>query len=172
LPSTAADVAKEFRIPRDYGRRRGLPLQVEATELESVGLNPDGREIRLSPKAAGPWSRMRDAAASAGITLVPISGFRSIARQREIIEAKLATGQTIESILSAVAAPGYSEHHTGRAIEIGAPGEPPLTEDFERTPTFSWLKAHAAEFGFRLSFPRGNPHGIGYEPWHWFHAAG
>jgi zinc D-Ala-D-Ala carboxypeptidase len=165
-------VTKAFRIPRDYGKRRGLPLHVEATELATIGLNPDGREIRLSPSAAGAWSRMRDAAASVGITLVPISGFRSVARQREIIEAKLSTGQTIESILSAVAAPGYSEHHTGRAIDIGAPGEPPLTEDFERTAAFFWLEAHAAEFGFRLSFPRGNPHGIAYEPWHWFHAAG
>jgi D-alanyl-D-alanine carboxypeptidase len=171
LPSTAADVTKAFRIPENYGKKRGLPLQVEATELETIGRNPDGREIRLSPRTAGAWSRMRDAAASAGIALVAISGFRSVARQREIIEAKLAAGQTIADILGVVAAPGYSEHHTGRAIDIGVPGEPPLTEAFALTPAYSWLEAHAAEYGFRQSFPRGNPHRIACEPWHWFYGA-
>jgi len=158
-------------IPPDYGISRGLRLQIEAADLVAVGVNPDGREIKLSPKTARAWSRMRDAASSAGITLVPISGFRSVARQREIIEAKLAAGQAIDSILSAVAAPGYSEHHTGRAIDIGVPDEPPLTEDFALTSGYAWLEANAAKFGFRLSFPRGNTHGIAYEPWHWFHEA-
>ncbi|NND57300.1 MAG: D-alanyl-D-alanine carboxypeptidase family protein, partial [Xanthomonadales bacterium] len=32
---------------------------------------------------------------------------------------------------------------------------------------FAWLTAHAKQFGFRMSFPRGNPHGVAYEPWHW-----
>jgi D-alanyl-D-alanine carboxypeptidase len=26
---------------------------------------------------------------------------------------------------------------------------------------------HAGDHGFRMSYPRGNPHGISYEPWHW-----
>jgi len=52
------------------------------------------------------------------------------------------------------AAPGYSEHHTGRAIDIGASGEPPLTETFEHTAAFRWLARRGGEFGFRLSYPR------------------
>ncbi|HLP25741.1 MAG TPA: D-alanyl-D-alanine carboxypeptidase family protein, partial [Acidobacteriota bacterium] len=32
---------------------------------------------------------------------------------------------------------------------------------------FRWLKRHAGEFGFTLSYPKNNPHQIGYEPWHW-----
>lgn len=165
-------MTKTFRIPRNYGKKRGLPRRVEAAELDSVGCSADGRDILLSPRAAEAWSKMRDAASSAGVTLVPISGFRSIERQKEIIESKLSKGETIASILAAVGAPGYSEHHTGRAIDIGTPGEPPLTESFASTRAYSWLDAHASEFGFRLSFPRGNPHGIAYEPWHWFHVAG
>ena len=110
---------------------------------------------------------MREAAFEVGVTLLPISGFRTVARQEEIIRTKLAAGQAIDEILRNVAAPGYSEHHTGRAIDIGAPGEPPLTEQFAETPAFSWLEAHAADYGFTLSFARGNPHGIAYEPWHW-----
>jgi zinc D-Ala-D-Ala carboxypeptidase len=154
-------------IPADYGKRRGLPLQVETTQLVSIGIKPEGGEIELTPAAADAWTRMRAAASIAGIGLVAISGFRSIKRQKEIIREKLSAGQTIESILETVAAPGYSEHHTGRAIDIGLPGEEPLTEDFGGTPAYRWLESNAGKFGFVLSYPRGNPHGISYEPWHW-----
>jgi D-alanyl-D-alanine carboxypeptidase len=154
-------------IPSDYAKSRGLLLQVEATRLVSIGKGPEGGEIELTPEAADAWARMKNAASIAGIPLVAISGFRTVKRQEEIIRAKLSAGQTIESILETVAAPGYSEHHTGRAIDIGLPGEEPLTEDFGGTSAYRWLEANAGSFGFFLSYPRGNPHGISYEPWHW-----
>ena len=135
----------DLGIPSDYGRKRGLKLLAEATDLVSIGENPEGKDVRLTPAAARAWGDMRDDAFEAGITLVPVSGFRSIVRQEEIIRAKLEAGQAIDDILRTVAAPGYSEHHTGRAIDIGAPGEPPLTELFAETPTFSWLEEHAPE---------------------------
>lgn len=154
-------------IPSDYGKSRGLPPQVEAGRLVSIGIRPEGGEIELTPEAADAWMRMRHAASLAGVTLVAISGFRSVRRQEEIIRTKLSEGQTIGSILETVAAPGYSEHHTGRAIDIGLPGEEPLTEDFGDTEAYRWLEANAGKFGFVLSYPKGNPHGIVYEPWHW-----
>jgi len=154
-------------IPRDYGARRGLPVRKEATRLVSIGPNPDGRDVKLAPRAALAWKRMRSEAACAGVVLEPISGFRSVRRQAELIRGKLATGETIGEILRLVAAPGYSEHHTGRAVDIGTPDNPPLVEGFAGTPAFRWLRSHAGEFGFSMSFPRKNPHGIGYEPWHW-----
>jgi D-alanyl-D-alanine carboxypeptidase len=166
-PSPALDLLAALGIPPDYGKRRGLPLQVEATHLTSIGPNPDGRDVRLTPEASVAWARMREAASKAGVTLVAISGFRGIDRQSEIIAAKLSSGRVIEEILQTVAAPGYSEHHTGRAIDIGIPGEEPLTEGFAATPAFQWLEAKAGSFGFKLSYPRGNRHGISYEPWHW-----
>ena len=164
-------MANSLGIPQDYASSRGLKLQSEATELVSIGENPEGREIQLTPEAARAWAEMKEEAFEAGVTLVPISGFRSVARQEEIIRAKLAAGQKIEEILKANAAPGYSEHHTGRAIDIGAPGEPPLTELFAETPAFSWLEAHAPDYGFILSFARGNAFGIAYEPWHWLYSS-
>ena len=159
----------ELGIPADYGAGRGMTLLAEAHELVSIGASPDGRDIRLSPPAAAAWARMRDDADAAGIKLVAISGFRSIERQAEIIRGKLAAGEAIGGILRTIAAPGYSEHHTGRAIDVGVPGEPPLTEAFERTLAFPWLQANAARYGFHLSYPRGNAHGMAYEPWHWCH---
>jgi zinc D-Ala-D-Ala carboxypeptidase len=155
-------------IPADYAASRGLTLQVEATDLIRIGSNAAGRDILLSPPTAAAWDKMRLAASESGVTLLALSGFRSIGRQAEIIRAKRSAGETMEAILRVMAAPGYSEHHTGRAIDIGALGDPPLTEDFARTPAFQWLGAHASAYGFGMSYPRGNPHGIGYEPWHWY----
>jgi D-alanyl-D-alanine carboxypeptidase len=67
------------------------------------------------------------------------------------------------------AAPGFSEHHSGRALDISAQGEPAAEISFQDCPAFEWLQRFASEFGFRMSFPQDNPHGISYEPWHWYH---
>jgi D-alanyl-D-alanine carboxypeptidase len=155
-------------IPADYGVRRRLPLQNEARRLVTVGrAADDGKPVRLAPRAAAAWRRMRAAAARDGVELLPLSGFRSVARQAAIIRQKLADGQAIAGILRLVAAPGCSEHHTGRALDLGSPANPRLDAHFARTREFRWLKRHAAAFGFCLSYPPGNLHGIAYEPWHW-----
>ena len=154
-------------IPANYAAARHLPVQREAKKLTTIGRNPDGRSLRLTPRAAAAWRRMQTAAAADGITLLPISGFRSIARQTQIIRKKIAAGNGLRSILQLVAAPGCSEHHTGRALDLASTADPELEERFARTPEFRWLKKQAGHFGFHLSYPRGNPHGIAYEPWHW-----
>lgn len=157
-------------IPDDYGASRSLRRFREANQrtLVLVGRAPDdGRRVRLTRPAAAAWRRMRTAAARDRIELLPLSGFRSVARQIRIIRTKLAAGEAIADILRLVAAPGFSEHHSGRAIDIGSPEHIELDEHFARTAAFRWLRRHAGEFGFRLSYPRRNPHGIGYEPWHW-----
>jgi D-alanyl-D-alanine carboxypeptidase len=164
-----AKIWARFGIPADYARTRGLPLQREAQRLVLVGRAPDdGKAVRLTPAAARAWRRMRAAAAADGVTLWPLSGFRSVARQTRIIRTNLAAGRPLDDLLRFVAAPGCSEHHTGRAIDIGSPDEGKHFEAaFEKTKEYRWLKRRAGEFGFRLSYPRNNPHGIGYEPWHW-----
>ena len=155
-------------IPADYARVRGLKAHREARTLVFVGPAPDdGKPVRLAPRAAAAWKKMRESAAHDGIVLLPLSGFRSIARQTKLIRKKLATGRTIDSILRFVAAPGFSEHHTGRALDIGSLEHLELDEHFARTAAYRWLRRRAGEFGFHLSYPRGNRHGIGYEPWHW-----
>jgi zinc D-Ala-D-Ala carboxypeptidase len=162
-------VSEAFDIPADYAANRHLTHHFEATELVEVGSASEGRAIRLAPETAAAWKRMQDAASREGIAFLAISGFRSIERQTEIIQRKLLAGESLEAVLQTMAAPGFSEHHTGRAIDIGVPDEPPLTEAFALTPAFRWLTAQAAHFGFRLSYPRDNPQGLVYEPWHWYH---
>ena len=155
-------------IPASYPTRRHMPVQREARRLVSIGpAADDGQPVRLTPGAAKAWKQMRATAKREGVDLLPLSGFRSVARQATIIRTKLAAGQSLAAILQLVAAPGCSEHHTGRALDIGARGHLGLDEDFATTDAFRWLKRRGPEFGFRLSYPRNNRHGIAYEPWHW-----
>ncbi|HEX5756067.1 MAG TPA: M15 family metallopeptidase [Arenimonas sp.] len=150
-----------------YGERTGLPLVAEPDRLALAGFDRFRRPLWLLQPAARAWQRLRAAAAIEGIALDAISGYRSHDYQLGIFERKRARGLSVDEILAVNAAPGYSEHHGGCALDIGTPGEPPAEESFEATPAFSWLSRHAGGFGFALSYPRGNPHGINYEPWHW-----
>lgn len=161
------DLHNELGIGPDYGRDRQLPVFDEATELVDVGPNLVGRMQRLAPTAARRWADMVGAADGDGIVLLIVSGFRSIDYQAGLIRKKLDAGQAIETILAVNTAPGFSEHHTGMAVDIATPGSRPLTEDFENTKAFQWLRAEAGHFGFAMSYPRDNPWGIIYEPWHW-----
>lgn len=153
-----------------YARRTGLALVAEPASLALAGFDRYRRALWLAGTAARAWTAMRQAAATDHITLEAVSGYRSHAYQLAIFERKIARGQAVEQILTVNAAPGYSEHHGGTALDIGAPGEPPAEASFERTDAFAWLTAHAADFSFTMSYPRDNPHGIVYEPWHWRHA--
>jgi D-alanyl-D-alanine carboxypeptidase len=159
---------RRLGVPADFARRAERRLQPEARRLVFIGrARDDGRILRLTPGAARAWRRMQVAAAKEGLTLLPLSAFRSVARQTTLIRCKLAAGQAIADILHVNAVPGCSEHHTGRALDLGSPKAMRLTAAFARTREFRWLKRHATEFGFHMSYPRGNRQGIAYEPWHW-----
>lgn len=164
-----AALHRELGLPADYALRRKLALQPEADEaaLLTIATPPDSPPVRLTAPAAAAWTQLHQAALANSILLEPLSGFRSVNRQAEIIRGKLAAGQPLAAILASVAAPGYSEHHTGCALDLSTPGEPELAEGFAQTPAYAWLREHAAKHGFHQSYPRDNPHGIVFEPWHW-----
>lgn len=126
--------------------------------------------IKLREAAAQAFIEMMEAARRDGVFLVPLSGFRSIADQNYLFfEIKAERGQVAAKRAEVSAPPGYSEHHTGYAIDIGDGTVPAtnLSQSFEHTPVFQWLEANASYFQFELSFPRNNPQGVSYEPWHW-----
>jgi D-alanyl-D-alanine carboxypeptidase len=167
LSETCQNLHRELGIPADYAADRRLPFFPEARELVDVGPNLVGRMQRLAPRAAESWRRMAARAEGEGIRLLLVSGFRSFEYQAELIRKKLAQGQPLAEILKVNAAPGYSQHHTGLAVDLATPGSRPLTEDFEHSDAFRWLTANARAFGFALTYPRDNPWGFIYEPWHW-----
>jgi D-alanyl-D-alanine carboxypeptidase len=154
-------------IAQNYGRIHRISMQEEAISLQSIGTDIYSREQRMLPSAAQAWLSMSQQAAADGIELQAVSAFRSVAYQAEILQRKRDKGLTMEEILAVSAAPGFSEHHTGRAIDITSPGSEVLEESFENSITFNWLKHNAKKFDFHLSFPRDNRHQVAYEPWHW-----
>lgn len=162
-----ASLSDRLGVPGDYAERTNLSPVPEPARLIYAQADRYRRPLWLEARSAPAWLAMRAAAKADGLLLEAISGYRSWDYQAGILCRKLAAGQTLAQILAVNTAPGFSEHHSGRAIDIGAQGEPPAAESFEQTPQFAWLSERAAEFGFYMSYPRENPHGVIYEPWHW-----
>lgn len=141
----------------------------EATPDSLEPLSVD-RRIRLRKPAAQAFEKMVAAAQAEGINLVPISGFRSASEQQHLFfDIKAERGQALQKRAEVSAPPGYSEHHTGYAVDVGDWNNPAtdLSPAFEKTAAFQWLAQNAARFNFEISFPAGNAQGVSYEPWHW-----
>ncbi|MCC5638689.1 D-alanyl-D-alanine carboxypeptidase family protein [Nostoc sp. CHAB 5844] len=155
--------------PQDNNVVLGHLAYPEAPESELVPITADG-QIKMRKAAAEKYRAMTQAARSAGVILVPISGFRSVKEQEQLFfNVGAQRNQTPAQRAALSAPPGHSEHHTGYAVDIGdgaAPGTN-LQADFDRTKAFGWLQANAARFGFEISFPKDNVQGVSYEPWHW-----
>lgn len=160
-------IAAEFSIPVAtlLGKhRRAYP---EARSLVVAELGEHDREHLLTPAAAAAWRHMQRAASADGLSIYIVSAFRSVERQTQIVRGKLASGISVDEVLAVSALPGYSEHHTGRAVDIGTPDSTPLEYGFHDTAAFAWLQSNAADFDFRMSYPPDNLEGYTYEPWHW-----
>lgn len=150
--------------------RLSFQKQPSIDNLKIVDLDFEGKPFVLALEAATAWIKMKSAAQQENIILMPFSGFRSYLHQKGLIERHLKNGRPLENILTHIAIPGFSEHHSGRAIDIHAKDRAILEEAFEQTLEFNWLLKNASFFGFSLSYPRSNAYGIIYEPWHWLYS--
>jgi zinc D-Ala-D-Ala carboxypeptidase len=145
-----------------------LPYQ-EAPQSELQAISSDGR-IRLRQAAAEAFEQMQASARASGINLTPISGFRTLDEQNSLFfKVKQERNQDAKKRAEVSAPPGYSEHHTGYAVDIGDGRSPStnLSVSFEKTAAFNWLQNNANRYSFELSFPLNNKQGVSYEPWHW-----
>jgi D-alanyl-D-alanine carboxypeptidase len=141
--------------------------EAPAESLENI--TADGT-VKLRRPAAEHFVDMANAARADGVTLVPLSGFRSVSDQEYVFfDVKAQQGEQTRERAEVSAPPGYSEHHTGYAIDLadGSKPETNLEPTFDTTSAFHWLEKNAARFNFELSFPKNNPQGVSYEPWHW-----
>lgn len=153
--------------PDFQGRLLGHFPYGEAKASNLVDLAPG---LQLDSEAATAFEEMRSAAAADGVQLRVISAFRPIAMQKEIFfGVKSERNQSAEERARVSAPPGYSEHSTGLAMDLGDDSLPQtnLSESFEGTPAFYWLQNNAHRFHYQLSFAKGNRQGVSYEPWHW-----
>ena len=141
----------------------------EAPEGSLVALTADGG-IRLRRSAANAFVEMADAARDANVYISLLSGFRSAEQQQYLFFGiKEEQTQRASERASVSAPPGYSEHHTGYAIDVGDAdaSDTDLDEEFENTDAFKWMQENAARYSFELSFEEDESSGVSYEPWHW-----
>ena len=139
----------------------------ESCSLVSIGKDIYGREQFLDSQAAESFFEMKKAAKEDSIDLQFVSAFRSFDSQKKIIERKLNRGSLMNKILEENKLPGYSEHHTGKAIDFTSKKLNTLSTQFENSKEFKWITENASTYNFYLSYPKDNEEGIMYEPWHW-----
>jgi zinc D-Ala-D-Ala carboxypeptidase len=129
-------------------------------------LTPVGHGQYLRAAAAAALKRMLAGARRAGHVLAPDSGYRSYRYQVTVYDSAVAAdGRSRADTLSA--RPGYSEHQTGWAVDLGS-GGCNITSCFGTTPGGRWVTANAFRYGFILRYPAGKMNITGYrsEPWH------
>ncbi|OCR02617.1 hypothetical protein BCD67_17880 [Oscillatoriales cyanobacterium USR001] len=123
----------------------------------------------LDQEAAKALMKLIYAARDEGVWIIPVSGFRDVKRQKLLFDEQIARLGSAEAAAKVSAPPGYSEHHTGYAVDL-ADGRFPkqdITNAFVDTDAYRWLSQHAKEYGFEMSFPLNNSQGVMFEPWHW-----
>ncbi|HEV8654874.1 MAG TPA: M15 family metallopeptidase [Candidatus Limnocylindria bacterium] len=150
-----------YRLPADYVP----PDLVSATS----GKPADDARLLIRALAYEDLARLRAAALAAGQRLVVVSAYRSYEQQAQTFDYWSRVGG-YDQALRTSARPGHSEHQLGTAIDFGDGTAAPWEyADWAKTPTGSWLASHAADFGFVMSYPKGQT-GVtcyGYEPWHY-----
>ena len=157
----------KFQVERNHdGRILGHLPYNEITTEKLVLIEPN-IEVHIDMRDS--LLKMREEAKKDGIYLVFLSGYRSVNLQNDIFYSlKSIRNQEAAERARVSAPPGYSEHSTGFAIDIGdaTKRETDFEPEFENTDAFRWLKKNAAKFHFKLSFNKENKY-IDYEPWHW-----
>ena len=157
----------KFQVERNHDARILGHLPYNETPKEKLVLIEPNIEVHMDMSDS--LLKMREEAKKDGIYLVFLSGYRSINLQNDIFYSlKSIRNQEAAERARVSAPPGYSEHSTGFAIDIGdaTQRETDFETDFENTDAFRWLIKNAAKFHFKLSFNKDNKH-IDYEPWHW-----
>lgn len=108
--------------------------------------------------------RLMDAAGVADIHLKIVSGYRSFGDQTALKSTYKMTYGVGANKFSAEQ--GYSEHQLGTTIDFTTSELGDLSSKFDGSSGYTWLTEHAHEYGFVLSYPKGNTY-YEYEPWHW-----
>ena len=157
----------KFQVERNHDARILGHLPYNETPKEKLVLIEPNIEVHMDMRDS--LLKMREEAKKDGIYLVFLSGYRSINLQNDIFYSlKSIRNQEAAERARVSAPPGYSEHSTGFAIDIGdaTQREADFETDFENTDAFRWLIKNAAKFHFKLSFNKDNRY-IDFEPWHW-----
>jgi D-alanyl-D-alanine carboxypeptidase len=137
-------------------------------------VNAGNRNQKVDNRILDPLNEMLDAGKAYGIDVQ--SGYRSYDHQSSLYwrqvnnyknngyndtAAQTAAGKVVKR-------PGYSEHNSGLAVDLGGSDNFSLDESFANTAAYKWLIENCADYGFILRFPKGKESitGVIYEAWH------
>ncbi|MDO8366454.1 MAG: M15 family metallopeptidase [Saprospiraceae bacterium] len=131
--------------------------------------------MMLRKEALEDFKKMWESARKAGISLKIISSTRNFDQQKNIWEGKWSRfeKETPEpknralKILEYSSMPGSSRHHWGTDIDLNDLNNPSFEKGGKHEKVYTWLVAHAQEFGFCQPYTAGRPHGYHEEKWHW-----
>jgi D-alanyl-D-alanine carboxypeptidase len=137
-------------------------------ELEELD---DG--VMFDKRAITYLRKMINAMNKAGITKVWVaSAYRSYDKQQQLFNNKVtyyknqgkSQEEAEELAQTIVQRPEMSEHNLALAADFNT-----VSNEFEDTNAFKWLKENAEDYGFILRYPKDKQDitGITYESWHW-----
>ena len=155
-PITLVDTI--LRVSRNY-------VPPDLVDASQAGIRGHGlvRAILIDDLRA-----MAAAARAAGAPIAIESAYRSFATQQVVFQGWVAFHGR-ERALQLSARPGHSEHQLGIGIDFKSEGGgDPFDGEWQLTAQGKWMKAHAWEYGFVMSYPRGKIGVVCYdfEPWH------
>ncbi len=149
--------SKVYFLNEHYIPEKIVPIEKKYLYNEAVSKSIHGK---VEPYL----NDMIDDALDDGIKIWVVSAYRSYNEQAGL---KGVYTQTYGSGANTFSADqGYSEHQLGTTVDFTTEGLGGGLNGFEDTPAYTWLTKNASEYGFTLSYPKGNAYYV-YEPWHW-----
>ena len=148
-------VNKHYKLDEDF-------VPDDLVEFDQEYCNDEVQEGNREAVVA--FKNMYEAAKKEGLGLVINSSYRSYQDQEEVCNTyKNLYGEGYVSRY--VALPGFSEHQTGLAFDIGSTSSKVFAESKE----YEWMKENAYKYGFILRFTKSNAYITGFrsEPWHY-----
>lgn len=156
-------------------------IENEVAESQLATLSDNSHQV--DSRIAADYEDFSEAATKAGFPLVIISAFRSVESQKEVFDTNVnglvsGNGMTEEEAIAktkeTITEPGYSEHHTGLAVDIvdqdwyNTYQTQVLDASYVDQPGAKWIAENAPKYGFIIRYPKDRQDitGITYEPWH------
>jgi D-alanyl-D-alanine carboxypeptidase len=158
-------VSKARCLPCDFDAKL-----MDLTSIDANALIAAAGAFRVRAFVQAPLRALLLAASTLNDRLIVTSGYRSYATQAATLQGWVdEDGPCAATEYSA--APGRSEHQLGVTVDLGSSQHGKL-ESFVNSPLAAWVREHAYEYGFVMSYPHPEDAqsqaitGYTHEPWH------
>ena len=154
-------VNKKNKLPDDWEK------MVELVDVKNIW----DEDIKVEKEAYESFKKLREELLKEDVDIELESCYRSVKEQQEIWD-EFEKEHGIDYVKKYVAVPGYSEHHTGLALDVVLKKDGKIVSDnddmIKEKDLFAKVHAKLANYGFILRYLEGKDDvtGYSYEPWH------